>query len=77
MFDHLETGDRPAEGNAVLGVLHRVFERGLSPRHLAAGGDQALALELPHQVRPALAFLAQPELDRNPAVLEEELRGVR
>src|SRR3954447_20938946 len=57
--DDLEVADRAAERVALLGVLHRAVEAALGARHAAGGADQALALELPHDVVEALALLAQ------------------
>src|SRR5215210_569585 len=68
--DRLEAADRAPEGRALAGVLERLVEALLRGRHAARGADQALALELPHDVIEALPLLAEEGLRRNAHVLE-------
>ncbi len=69
--------DRAAEGRALGGVLERAVEALLGAGHAARRADQALALELPHDVVEALALLAQQRVGGHAHVLEGEQRGVR
>ncbi len=48
-----------------------------APATEPGGADQALALELPHDVVEALAHLAQHRIRRHAHVLERQQRGVR
>src|SRR5579875_2660369 len=57
--DDLEAADRASEGGALLGVAQGPIEHVLGGGHRAGGADQALALQLPHDVVEALADLAQ------------------
>jgi hypothetical protein len=60
--DDLELADLAAERGALLGVLQGLLEAVLRARDAARGADQALALELPHDVVEALADLAEHAL---------------
>src|SRR5436190_9003631 len=74
--DHLELADLAAERGALLGVLQRTVEARLGAGDAAGGADQALALELPHDVVEALADLAEDRGRRDPDVLECQQRRV-
>ena len=68
--------DRPAERLALFGVGERAIEAALRTCDGARGADHALALELPHDVVEALAFLAEHGRRGNADVLEGEQRRV-
>src|SRR5205085_2104428 len=57
--DHLEAADRPPERAPLLGVLERAVEHVLGARDRSGRADQALSLELPHDVVEALAWLSE------------------
>src|SRR5258708_39004002 len=48
--DDLEAADGASEGGPLLGVLEGAVEHLLSPGHGGSSADEALALELPHDV---------------------------
>src|SRR5947209_10004033 len=70
--DDLEVPDRAAERLALLGVLEGAVEAALRARDAARGADQALALELPHDVVEALADLAEYGVGGHADILEGE-----
>jgi hypothetical protein len=74
--DHLELADLAPERLALVCVLQRAVERFLRARHAAGGADQALALQLPHDVVEALAHLAEHGGVGHAHVLEGQKRGV-
>ena len=73
----LELGQRLAEGAALVAVPERVLDEELHAGDRADGRHQPLALEVRHHVVEALVLLAEKIADGNPAILEEEQRGVR
>src|SRR4051794_14483099 len=68
--DDLGLADRAPERLALLRVLERLLEHPLGAGDAARGADQALALELPHDVVEALAELAEHGVRRYAHVLE-------
>src|SRR5215213_3583166 len=74
--DRLEAADRASERRSLARVLERLVEALLRAGHAPGRTDQALALELPHDVVEALALLAECGLGGHAHVLEREQRGV-
>ena len=75
--DGLEAADGLAERLALLGVVKGLVERVLPVGQAAGGADQALSLQLPHDLREAAALLAQEGVGGHPHVVEGEHRRVR
>src|SRR5258708_11784649 len=76
MLDRLVLADRPAEHDALLGILRGLGE-GAAPDADRLGGDQdALGVEPMQQVVEALAFLADAVLERHLQAVDEDLVGV-
>ena len=72
----LERGERLAEGGALLAVLERPVERGPGGGHARRRDRQAFARQVGHEVVEPVSFLAKEVLDRDPHVVEEQLRRV-
>ena len=73
----LELGQRLAKGLALLHVAQRGVEGTLGPVHGLHADDQALAWQLAHHLREALAFdAAQQRIGWHAQVVEEQLGGV-
>src|SRR5205085_8901525 len=68
--------DRLAERLALATVVDRFVDDELHARAARDAGDEALGLEVLHQVHEALILLAEEISLRDPHVLERELRGV-
>src|SRR5580658_7316240 len=73
---HLELADRASERLAFLAPLERFLERNLCAGDGTRGADQALALQLPHQVVETLPNLAEHGVITDLDVIERQLRGV-
>ena len=72
----LELGQRATEGLALLAVANRVAHGQLHPGDRPERGDEALALEVGHDVIEAVILLAEPVADGDAHVFEEQLGGV-
>src|SRR5207302_1265562 len=73
---HLELDERLVERLALVAVAERLGDHLIHAGDGADGRHQPLALEVRHHVVEALVLLAEQVADRDPAVLEEEQRGV-
>src|SRR4051812_13526021 len=75
--DDLEVADLAPERLALERVGERAVEGALCARDAARGADEALALELPHDLVEALADLPEDGVGGNAHVVEGQQRGVR
>ena len=74
--DHLELADASPNALRSFAYCERPFEAFCAPATLPRGADQALALELPHDVVEALADLAEHRRRGHAHVLEGQQRRV-
>ena len=79
LSDHLphelEVSDRPAERFAILHVLRRGLQGGTGHADGPGGDANPTAVQRPHRLIPAVAFLADQVLLRNAAIVEGQVRG--
>ena len=65
MLDRLVLADRPAEDDAILGVLRCPLDGGAAEADRLGGNQNALRIHAVQDVVEALAFLADAVLDRH------------